>query len=163
MFLSKFPQHNCSPAVSVDRFCLADVCGGRAGATCEHCCGCHRGAAEDISCALDDSRQAGQPYSLLSQVDSRRTRADRPDPGSCRTQVHRQWARLWPGVAICWMAGRFTLKYRLASPAIEASLDFISPAGAEGIYTGGATATDRMAVLNWNDVCCIPRVGPRMI
>jgi predicted metalloprotease with PDZ domain len=40
--------------------------------------------------------------------------------------------------------------------AIEASLDFISPAGAEGIYTGGATATDRMAVLNWNDVVLYP-------
>ena len=39
---------------------------------------------------------------------------------------------------------------------VEASLDFISPAGAEGIYTGGATATDRMAVLNWNAVVLYP-------
>ncbi len=39
---------------------------------------------------------------------------------------------------------------------IEATLDFISPAGSEGIYTGGATATDRMAVINWNDVVLYP-------
>ena len=39
---------------------------------------------------------------------------------------------------------------------VEASLDFISPAGAEGIYTGGATATDRMAVLNWNAMVLYP-------
>jgi predicted metalloprotease with PDZ domain len=40
--------------------------------------------------------------------------------------------------------------------SIEASLDFISPAGSEGIYTGGATATDRLAVINWNDVLLYP-------
>lgn len=40
--------------------------------------------------------------------------------------------------------------------SVEASLDFISPVGAEGIYTGGATATDRMAVVNWNDVVLYP-------
>jgi predicted metalloprotease with PDZ domain len=40
--------------------------------------------------------------------------------------------------------------------SIEASLDFISPAGSEGIYTGGATATDRMAVINWNDMLLYP-------
>src|ERR1700733_9277458 len=33
--------------------------------------------------------------------------------------------------------------------SVEASLDFISPAGSEGIYTGGATATDKMALLSW--------------
>ena len=40
--------------------------------------------------------------------------------------------------------------------SVEASLDFISPAGSEGIYTGGATATDRMAVLSWNTVVLYP-------
>jgi len=40
--------------------------------------------------------------------------------------------------------------------SVEASLDFISPAGSEGIYTGGATATDRMAVLSWNDLLLYP-------
>jgi predicted metalloprotease with PDZ domain len=40
--------------------------------------------------------------------------------------------------------------------SIEASLDFISPAGSEGIYTGGATATDRLAVLNWNAMVLYP-------
>jgi predicted metalloprotease with PDZ domain len=43
---------------------------------------------------------------------------------------------------------------------IEAALDFISPAGAEGIYTGGATATDRLAVINWNDVLLYPEGWP---
>jgi predicted metalloprotease with PDZ domain len=41
--------------------------------------------------------------------------------------------------------------------SIEASLDFISPAGSEeGIYTGGATATDRLAVINWNAMVLYP-------
>jgi predicted metalloprotease with PDZ domain len=41
--------------------------------------------------------------------------------------------------------------------SIEASLDFISPAGSDGgVYTGGATATDKMAVLNWNAVLLYP-------
>src|SRR5713101_8983573 len=39
---------------------------------------------------------------------------------------------------------------------VEESLDFISPAGAGGIYTGGATATDRMAVINWNAMLLYP-------
>jgi predicted metalloprotease with PDZ domain len=41
--------------------------------------------------------------------------------------------------------------------SVEASLDFISPAGPEGIYTGGATATDRMAVINWNTLLLYPQ------
>ena len=40
--------------------------------------------------------------------------------------------------------------------SVEASLDFISPAGPGGIYTGGATATDRMAVINWNAMLLYP-------
>ena len=40
--------------------------------------------------------------------------------------------------------------------SIEVSLDFISPTGSEGIYTGGATATDKMAVLSWNTVVLYP-------
>ena len=40
---------------------------------------------------------------------------------------------------------------------IEASLDFISPAGDDnGIYTGGASATNKMTVLNWNTVLLYP-------
>src|SRR6266566_9101645 len=39
---------------------------------------------------------------------------------------------------------------------IEASLDFISPAGREGIYTGGASATDKMTVISWNTVLLYP-------
>ena len=45
--------------------------------------------------------------------------------------------------------------------SIEASLDFISPAGSdEGIYTGGATATDRLAVINWNAMVLYPAGWP---
>ena len=41
--------------------------------------------------------------------------------------------------------------------SIEASLDFISPGGSdEGIYTGGATATDKLAVINWNAMLLYP-------
>jgi predicted metalloprotease with PDZ domain len=40
--------------------------------------------------------------------------------------------------------------------AVEASLDFISPTGQEGIYTGGASATDKMTVLSWNTVLLYP-------
>jgi predicted metalloprotease with PDZ domain len=40
--------------------------------------------------------------------------------------------------------------------AVNASLDFISPAGQEGIYTAGASATDKMTVLSWNTVLLYP-------
>ncbi len=41
--------------------------------------------------------------------------------------------------------------------SVDASLDFISPAGSdEGVYTGGATATDKMAVINWNAMLLYP-------
>ncbi len=40
--------------------------------------------------------------------------------------------------------------------AIEAALDFISPAGASGIYTGGAAATNKMAIVNWNALLLYP-------
>jgi len=40
--------------------------------------------------------------------------------------------------------------------AVNASLDFISPAGEEGIFTAGASATDKMTVLSWNTVLLYP-------
>jgi|HubBroStandDraft_6_1064221.scaffolds.fasta_scaffold80941_2 predicted metalloprotease with PDZ domain len=40
--------------------------------------------------------------------------------------------------------------------AVNASLDFVSPAGQEGIYTAGASATDKMTVLSWNTVLLYP-------
>jgi predicted metalloprotease with PDZ domain len=41
--------------------------------------------------------------------------------------------------------------------SVEGSLDFISPAGSDGgVYTGGATATDKMAVINWNAMLLYP-------
>ncbi len=40
--------------------------------------------------------------------------------------------------------------------SIDATLDFISPAGPGGIYTGGANATDKMAVISWNTVLLYP-------
>jgi len=41
--------------------------------------------------------------------------------------------------------------------SVDASLDFISPAGSDGgVYTGGATATDKMAVINWNAMLLYP-------
>ena len=50
----------------------------------------------------------------------------------------------------------FHVEVPAGAASVEASLDFISPAGPEGIYTGGATATERMAVLNWNAVLLYP-------
>ncbi len=54
----------------------------------------------------------------------------------------------------------FHVEVPAGASSVEASLDFISPAGSEGIYTGGATATDRMAVINWNDVLLYPAGWP---
>jgi predicted metalloprotease with PDZ domain len=50
----------------------------------------------------------------------------------------------------------FHVEVPAGASRVEASLDFISPAGSEGIYTGGASATDRMAVLSWNTVVLYP-------
>jgi predicted metalloprotease with PDZ domain len=50
----------------------------------------------------------------------------------------------------------FHVEVPAGASSVEASLDFISPAGSEGIYTGGASATDRMAVLSWNTVVLYP-------
>ena len=54
----------------------------------------------------------------------------------------------------------FHVEVPAGASSVEASLDFISPAGSEGIYTGGFTATDRMAVINWNDVLLYPAGWP---
>jgi len=40
--------------------------------------------------------------------------------------------------------------------SVDVALDFLSPAGAEGIYTGGASATDKLAILAWNTVLLYP-------
>jgi predicted metalloprotease with PDZ domain len=39
---------------------------------------------------------------------------------------------------------------------VEASLDFLSPTGRGGIYTGGASATDKMTVISWNTALLYP-------
>ncbi len=54
----------------------------------------------------------------------------------------------------------FHVEVPAGASSIEAWLDFISPAGSEGIYTGGATATDRLAIINWNDVLLYPEGWP---
>lgn len=56
----------------------------------------------------------------------------------------------------------FHVEVPAGASTVEASLDFISPAGQGGIYTGGATATDRMAVINWNAMLLYPEGWPRM-
>ena len=51
----------------------------------------------------------------------------------------------------------FHVEVPSGASSVEASLDFISPAGSEeGIYTGGATATDKLAVVNWNAMVLYP-------
>ncbi len=39
---------------------------------------------------------------------------------------------------------------------VEAALDFISPTGPDGLYTGGASATDKMSVISWNTMLLYP-------
>ena len=39
---------------------------------------------------------------------------------------------------------------------MEAALDFISPTGPDGLYTGGASATDKMSVISWNTILLYP-------
>ncbi len=40
--------------------------------------------------------------------------------------------------------------------SVEASLDYMSPVGDEGIYTGGQSATDKLAILSWNTLVIYP-------
>lgn len=40
--------------------------------------------------------------------------------------------------------------------SVDASLDFISPVGRDGIYTGAASATDKMTVISWNTLLLYP-------
>ena len=40
--------------------------------------------------------------------------------------------------------------------SVDVALDFLSPAGAEGIYTAGASATNKLAILAWNTVLLYP-------
>lgn len=40
---------------------------------------------------------------------------------------------------------------------IEAQLDFLSPASLEGGFTAGSSATDKMAVISWNQVLLYPK------
>lgn len=50
----------------------------------------------------------------------------------------------------------FHVEVPAKATSIDATLDFISPAGQEGIYTGGHSATEKMAVLSWNTMLLYP-------
>jgi len=39
---------------------------------------------------------------------------------------------------------------------VEASLDYLSPAGEQGLYTGGPSATEKMAIVSWNTMLLYP-------
>jgi predicted metalloprotease with PDZ domain len=39
---------------------------------------------------------------------------------------------------------------------VETTLDFVSPLSSEGIYTAGASATEKLAVISWNTVLLYP-------
>ena len=39
---------------------------------------------------------------------------------------------------------------------VDAALDYMSPTGREGIYTGGQSATDKMSLLSWNTLLLYP-------
>ena len=50
----------------------------------------------------------------------------------------------------------FHVEVPQGASSIDVALDFISPAGPEGIYTGGASATDKMTVVSWNTLLLYP-------
>ena len=50
----------------------------------------------------------------------------------------------------------FHVEVPAGASAVNASLDFVSPTGEEGLFTGGASATDKMTVLSWNTVLLYP-------
>ena len=50
----------------------------------------------------------------------------------------------------------FHIEVPAGASAVNASLDFVSPTGEEGLFTGGASATDKMTVLSWNTVLLYP-------
>jgi len=50
----------------------------------------------------------------------------------------------------------FRIEVPAGASAVNASLDFVSPTGEEGLFTGGASATDKMTVLSWNTVLLYP-------
>jgi len=50
----------------------------------------------------------------------------------------------------------FHVEVPAGASAVEASLDFASPVGDEGIYTAAASATDKMMVLSWNTMLLYP-------
>jgi len=50
----------------------------------------------------------------------------------------------------------FHVEVPAGATSVDASLDFISPTGPEGIYTGGASSTDKLLVLSWNTLLLYP-------
>jgi predicted metalloprotease with PDZ domain len=65
------------------------------------------------------------------------------------------------GQALKWRrdlldAWTFHVEVPVGVTSVEASLDFLSPAGEQGLYTGGPSATEKMAILSWNTVLLYP-------
>jgi len=50
----------------------------------------------------------------------------------------------------------FHVEVPSGASTVDASLDFVSPTGHEGIYTGGQSATAKMTVLSWNTMLLYP-------
>jgi hypothetical protein len=50
----------------------------------------------------------------------------------------------------------FHVEVPAGASGVEASLDFISPEGREGLYTSGPSATDKMMILSWNTMLLYP-------
>lgn len=50
----------------------------------------------------------------------------------------------------------FHVEVPAGATTVDASLDFISPTGREGLYSGGASATDKMTVVSWNQMLLYP-------
>lgn len=50
----------------------------------------------------------------------------------------------------------FHVEVPSGASSVDASLDFVSPTGREGIYTAAASATEKMAVISWNTLLLYP-------
>ena len=50
----------------------------------------------------------------------------------------------------------FHVEVPQGASTVEASFDYMSPTGRDGIYTGGQAATDKMTVISWNTLVLYP-------
>ena len=53
-------------------------------------------------------------------------------------------------------AWTFHVDVPAGASSVDASLDYLFPAGPEGVYSSGSSATEKMAIISWNQVLLYP-------